>query len=270
MRIAVSNLLWTRDQDEAVAALLNRRGVDAIDIAPTRYFEDVTTASPADWRRVSRFWGDRGIAVTGMQSLLHGTTGLSIFGDAGCLQRTRAHLRTVMRIGAELGAVQLVFGSQQKRDRGPLTEDQALDSAAGFFAELAADACRLGVCLTVEPVSERYGNNFLVNHEQAAALVDRVASPGFRLTLDIGCVVLAGEDVVDVVRRHERRISHVHLAEDQLVPLHAGNPVHAVAGPAAARGLPGRVACIEALRPPEISSLDAIAQSLDIAQGHYG
>jgi D-psicose/D-tagatose/L-ribulose 3-epimerase len=270
MRIGISNLLWTRDLDDAVAGLLNRRGIDAIDVAPTRYFDDLATASTAELRAIRRFWQARGIAITGMQSLLHGTTGLSIFGDETARQRTREHLSVVFRIATQLGATQLVFGSWRNRDRGALPVAEAMDRAAEFFGDVAAEAWQHGVRLSIEPISERYGNNFLCDHDEAAQLVERVGSPGFGLTLDLGCIGLAQEDVGAIIQRHERLISHVQLAEYQLAPLSPDNPLHARAGPVVDRRLPGRVACIEALKPSDISSLDAIAQSLDVAQRHYG
>ncbi|MBA3479193.1 MAG: sugar phosphate isomerase/epimerase [Lautropia sp.] len=270
MRLGVSNLLWTRDLDEPVAALLDRRGIDTIDLAPTRYFDDPAAATPGDLRQVRGFWASRGIAITGLQALMHGTTGLNIFGDRRARRRTLEHLRVVMNIGAGLGATQLIFGSSRNRDRGALAATDAMDSAAEFFGGAATEAAGLGVCLTIEPISARYGNNFLVDHDEAARLVERVGHPAFRLTLDIGCLGLAGEDTTAVMQRHASLISHVQLAEYQLQPLSADNPLHAIAGPIVAAGLPGRVACIEALKPPDNSSIDAIAQSLDVAQLHYG
>jgi len=270
MRIGVSNLLWTPDLDEAVASLLNQRGIDSIDVAPTRYFDDLDTAPSAGLQAVRNFWRDRGITITGMQSLLHGTHGLNVFGDRETRRRTRASLRAAMRVGAELEARQLVFGSWRNRDRSPLSMEAAEDSAADFFGEVATDAARLGVCLTIEPISERYGNNFLIDHDEAARLVERVDLPSFRLTLDVGCACLAQEDFAGLVRRYERIISHVQLAEYELAPLSAANPWHEHAGPMVRGALRGRVACIEALKPPDISSLDALAQSLDVAQRHYG
>lgn len=270
MRLGVSNLLWMRDLDQAVAHLLAQRGVDAIDLVPTRYFDDAAAAPAAEWRAIRRFWNSRGIAITGMQSLLHGVAGMGIFGDRQVRLRTRDHLTAIMRLGAELGATQLVFGAWRHRDRGSLPAGDAMASAADFFGEVASEAERLGVCLTIEPISERYGNNFLVNHDEAAQLVEQVGSAACRLTLDVGCAGLAQEDIAAIVRRHEPLISHVQLAEFQLAPLDAGNPLHALAGPLVTRGLPGRVACIEALKPPDVSSVDAIAQSLDVAQRHYG
>lgn len=270
MRIGVSNLLWTRDLDADAARLLNQRGIDAIDIAPTRYFDDVATATPGELRAIRRFWQEHGIEITGMQALLHGTEGLDIFGDAPTRLRTSQHLGATLEMGAALGARQLVFGSGRNRDRGALDLDDAIERAAHFFGELAAQAARLGVCLSVEPISERYGNNFLVDHDEAARLVSRVGNAGFGLTLDIGCVAIAGEDVGEIVRKYGALIGHVQLAEYRLAPLRADNPTNALAGPVVRAALPGRVACIEALKPPDLSSLDAIAQSLDVAQAHYG
>ena len=269
MRLGVSNLLWTPDQDEAVAALLNRRGIDAIDLVPTRYVDDVAAIDTVRLHDIRRFWAARGIEIVGMQSLLHATRGLDIFGDADTRRRTAEHLRAVLRFGAEIGARQMVFGSWRNRRRGTLTAEAALDSAAAFFGEVALQAHRLGVVLAIEPISERYGNDFLLDHEEAACLVRRVGHAAFRLTLDVGCIGLAGEDPAAVVRRHGDLVSHVQLAEFELAPLRADNPLHVAAGAALAAALPGRVACIEALQPPEMSALAAVAQCLDVAQRHY-
>jgi len=269
VRIGVSNLLWTRDLDETIADLLNRRGIDAIDLVPTRYVDDVAGVTTAQLRDIASFWSGRGIEIVGMQSLLHATSGLNVFGDADARRRTTDHLRAVLRFGAEVGARQMVFGSWRNRRRGALDPGVALESAAAFFGEAAHEAQRLGVCLAIEPISVRYGNDFLVDHEEAARLVERVGHAAFRLTLDVGCIGLAGEDPAAVVQRHAHLISHVQLAEYELVPLLAGNPVHAAAGTVLSKCLPGRVACIEALKPPEMSAVDAVAQCLDVAQRHY-
>ena len=274
MRIGVSNLLWTRDHDEPVADLLNRRGIDAIDLVPTRYVDDVTTTRTAQLHGIRRFWAARGIEIVGMQSLLYATRGLDIFGDAGTRRRTAAHLEAVLRFGAEVGARQMVFGSWRNRRRGNLAADAALESAAAFFGEVAQVAARLGVILTIEPISARYGNDFLRDHDEAAELVQRVGHAAFRLTLDVGCIGLAGEDPAAVVQRHGHLVSHVQLAEFELAPLRAENPLHPAAGAALMAALPGRVACIEALQPPalqppELSAVNAVAQCLDVAQRHY-
>jgi sugar phosphate isomerase/epimerase len=269
MRVGLSNLLWPADLDPAAAALLAKHGIDSIDVAPTRYEQDIVAVAPARWREVRRWWAGRGIAITGMQSLLHGTDGLDIFGEAPVRERTAAHLRANLRIAVELGATQLVFGSWRNRLRRGLEAGPALERAAEFFGPLGEEAAALGVCLGIEPISERYGNDFLVNHDEAAALVERVSSPGFGLVFDVGCAALAGEDVAAVARRHATLVRHVQIAEFELAPLDAANPVHAVAGRALRTALAGRVASVEALAPPEMPTLEAIAQSIAVATRYY-
>lgn len=38
MRLAISNIAWEPAEDDAIASLLQRYGIDAIDIAPGKYF----------------------------------------------------------------------------------------------------------------------------------------------------------------------------------------------------------------------------------------
>ncbi|HXA47707.1 MAG TPA: sugar phosphate isomerase/epimerase, partial [Burkholderiaceae bacterium] len=81
MRLAISNIAWDAVEDETIAASLRRVGVDAIDVAPSKYFTDFAKASDEEIAGVKKWWSERGIAITGMQSLLFGTTGLNVFGS---------------------------------------------------------------------------------------------------------------------------------------------------------------------------------------------
>ena len=235
MRIGVSNLLWTRDLDETVAGPAE----------PARHRRDRHASRPAtsttspprsdgDVRAVRRFWHGRGIEIIGMQSLLHGTSGLNIFGDAGRTQANREHLRAVLRGSApRSGRAQLVFGSWRNRDRGALDADAAMESAVGFFGEVAA---RGGAPrrLPDDRADQRTLRQQLPasNHDEAARLVERVGQPG--LPADPRHRLHrpgAGEDVAAVVQRHGHLVSHVQLAESELAPLSAGNPLHAAGRP---------------------------------------
>ena len=79
MRLAISNIAWDICEDEAVAALLQQFSVDAIDIAPGKYFPELTKATGEDIAQVKAWWAERGVEITGMQALLFGTKGLNIF-----------------------------------------------------------------------------------------------------------------------------------------------------------------------------------------------
>ena len=61
MRLAISNIAWDVTEDEEVARLLQSYCVDAIDIAPGKYFPDPGKAEDAEIRRVRRWWKNKGI-----------------------------------------------------------------------------------------------------------------------------------------------------------------------------------------------------------------
>ena len=73
MRLAISNIAWDITVDEAVAELLNRYGVDAIDVAPGKYFPQPANATLEEMNAVKAWWSKRDIEITGMQALLFGT-----------------------------------------------------------------------------------------------------------------------------------------------------------------------------------------------------
>lgn len=132
MRLAISNIAWDINEDEAVATLLQRFAVDAIDIAPGKYFPEPAKATNEDIAQVKDWWAERGIEITGMQALLFGTTGLNVFGSVESQAALLTHLAAICRIGAGLGATRVVFGSPKNRDRSGLNDQEALDVAIPF------------------------------------------------------------------------------------------------------------------------------------------
>lgn len=270
MRIAISNIAWDPAEDADVAALLHDRGIDAIDVAPGKYFPDPAQATDADIAGVRRWWADRGIAITGMQALLFGTTGLNVFGPPEVQEAMLGHLGAVCRIGAGLGARRLVFGSPKNRDRGGLDDDQALAAATAFFRRLGDIARAHGVMVCLEPNPPRYGANFMTTSAETARVVEQVAHPAVRMQLDTGALAITDEDPAAVVGSHAALIGHVHASEPDLVPLGDGGADHGAAAEVLARFLPGHVVCIEMLATANEPHLAAIRRAVDVARRHYG
>ena len=269
MRLAISNIAWDRPEDAAVAELLARNGVDAIDVAPGKYFPDPAGASAADVERVRGWWADRGFGITGMQSLLFGTTGLNLFGAADVQRAMLGHLGHVCRIASGLGARRLVFGSPRNRDRGGLSEEQAVAPAVDFFRRLGDVALAHGVAICLEPNPARYGCNFMTSSAQAADVVERAAHPAIRMQLDSGTIAVNGEDPELVLARGAQLIGHVHASEPELAPLGDGGADHAAMGRLLRGVLPDHVVCIEMLTPPGDARLAVIERALRVAIRDY-
>lgn len=269
MRIAISNIAWDVAEDEAVAALLNKHGIDAIDVAPGKYFPDPKIASTADITRVREWWHQRGISITGMQALLFGTTGLNLFGSNETQTAMLTQLEAVCRIGAGLGAKKLVFGSPKNRDRSAFSDQEARDLAIAFFRRLGDMASQHGVVVCLEPTPPCYGANFMINSSETASIVTAVAHPAIRMQLDTGALTINGENAHQIIKKYTALIGHVHASEPDLVTLGDGGTDHAVVAETLRAYLPEQVVTIEMLPAKNESNLVAIERALIVAIRHY-
>lgn len=273
MKIAISNIAWDPAEDVQVAALLRRHGVGAVDLAPSKYFAQPAAARDSEIEAVRRRWSDEGMVVTGMQSLLFGTTGLNLFGPPGVQQAMLDHLQAVCRIAAGWAAAgdvpRLTFGSPRNRDRSGLDDAAAGAVAVSFFRRLGDIAQAAGVIVCLEPNPARYGANFMLTHAEAAGVVASVDHPAIRLQLDVGALTIQHEAVTDVLAAHGARVGHVHLSEPDLLPLGDADTDHAAIARALGAALPGHWATIEMLATRDEPHLAAIERAVRVACAHY-
>jgi sugar phosphate isomerase/epimerase len=269
MRLAISNIAWDTVHDEAMAALLQRHGVDAIDIAPSKYFPRVAEAQAGDITAVRAWWADRGIEITGMQALLFGTTGLNVFGEPAVQRALLQHLGEVCRIGGVLGAPRLVFGSPRNRDRSGLTDEATREIATDFFRQLGDIAAAQDVIVCLEPNPTRYGANFMTHSAETAAVVRAVNHPAIRMQFDAGALTMNGESPAQVLATCAGLIGHVHASEPDLLPLGDGSTDHGAMAAALRQYLPAHTVCIEMLSAKGEAPLASIDRAVAAAVLHY-
>lgn len=269
MRLAISNIAWDASEDEGIADLLISYGVDAIDIAPGKYFPDPAKATDEEIARVKRWWEERGIEITGMQALLFGTAGLNVFGTHGVQEAMLQHLATVCRIGAGLGATRLVFGSPKNRDRNGLSDELVIEIAIPFFRRLGDIAQSYGVVICLEPNPPCYGANFMTTSAETAEVVRRVAHQAIRMQLDTGALAINGEDPASVLLNNMMLVGHIHASEPDLVPLGDGGTDHAKVAACLRQRLPQHIVSIEMLATKNEPHLVSIERALGVAIRHY-
>lgn len=269
MRLAISNIAWDTTEDEAVAALLQNFAVDAIDIAPGKYFPEPAKATNGDISQVKDWWAERGIEITGMQALLFGTTGLNVFGSAESQTALLAHLAAVCRIGAGLGATRVVFGSPKNRDRYGLSDQEALDMGIPFFRQLGDIAQACGVTICLEPNPTCYGANFMTTSMETAQVVKCVAHPAIQMQLDTGALTINRENPLALLHDCAALIGHVHASEPDLLPLGDGGTEHGKMANALSQYLPTHVVSIEMVATKDESHVASIERAIRVAKQYY-
>ena len=222
MRLAVSNIAWAAEEQDAILAARPGMGVAGLEIAPTMIWPGWEGAVPAAARDLRRRLEGQGLAVPALQAILFARPELRVFGDATGLVE---HVARVAELAGVLGAGVMVFGSPRNRLRGDLAPAAAMDAAVPVFRAMAAACQAAGTILGIEANPQEYGGDFLTRWREAAALVERVGHPGVVLHLDTACTALAGEDPVEAAAACAGRIGHFHVSAPQLGPVEAGGAI---------------------------------------------
>lgn len=270
MRISFSNIAWDPEEDEQVAKVLGRYAIEAIDVAPPKYFSNVAVASDADVAKVRQKWADHGIQIVGMQALMFGTTGLNIFGDLSSRQAMLTHLEHVARIGAGLGAHRLVFGSPKNRDRIGVSDAEADAIAFEFFDRLGDVAAQYGVTFCIEPNPSAYNCNFLTTTGDTALFVRRLAHRAIRMQLDLGALSMNDEDPQTTVAEVSPVVGHIHISEPNLVPVgDLGTNHFGLAHVLSQNGFSDAWAAIEMVATKNESHIISIERACQVVVGAY-
>ena len=225
MNYSVSNIAWPLADDLAAYVMLGEQAIRHLEIAPPRFWPDLSKVSESDARRRAQEIDERGLQVCSFQALLFGRPELQVLGDNGgreCLD----YLRAICQLAGWMGAGAMVFGSPKNRLRGTLSRAEALKRAVDFFRFVGDTAVENGTVLCVEPNPAGYGGDFLLTTEEVAELVYQVDSPGVRLNLDMGELIMNEADVTRCVTDYLPLAGHFHASEPMLAPFNVKTAAH--------------------------------------------
>lgn len=225
MKLCVSNIAWSQAQDASAMELLASLGVDRLELAPTRWWPDLSIVTDEQIGAVQQIWTRFGIRAVAFQAVLFGRPELSVFQPA-TRDTCRSYLAAVITLASRMGVTSIVFGSPKNRLRGARSSAEVLPEAVQFFRALGQQAAGQDVRLCFEPNPVEYGADFGCTLEESAVLVDAVGSPGFCLNVDAGAICLNREDPEVAIARAGNKIGHFHISEPFLGSFSEGRSDH--------------------------------------------
>jgi sugar phosphate isomerase/epimerase len=216
VKLAVSNIAWTADEEPEVAELLQELGVRYVEIAPTKVWDDPIHATDDQIAKYLDFWKKHDIEVVAFQSMLFSRPDLKIFESTENRSETLVYLKDFIALAGKMRTGVMVFGSPKNRQRGNMPAEEAQRIAKEFFTELGDESQKQGVYFCIEPNAPQYACDFITTAQEGIDLVGAANNPGFGLHLDIACMALAGDDITKSITDAAPLLRHFHMSAPQL------------------------------------------------------
>ena len=216
MKLAISNIAWTPEENERVIEVIQNHGIAGIEVAPTLLFAKPGEVGVEEAVRVREFWKGKGLSLVAMQALLFGHPELVIFKDEESRDLTATYLAKMIALAGHLGVKALVFGSPANRKIDGLAAHKVREISRTFFRKLATVATQHNTTFCIEPNAAAYGCDFITNTSEAVELVRDVDHPGFKVHLDAGVMTLNGESYEGVLEKAIPFLGHFHISEPHL------------------------------------------------------
>lgn len=77
------------------------------------------------------------------------------------------------------------------------------------FLDLAQPA---KITLLIEPISDFYGNNFLINHFEVIEFINKINSPNLKLLIDTGNLDYFKNDINTFLKKNLNQCKHIHIS----------------------------------------------------------
>lgn len=212
MKLAISNIAWTDEQDATMYEQMKRIGFEGLEIAPTRIFpqnpyDDLNRAG--NWQQELK--NKYGFCVPSMQSIWFGRQE-KIFGSDMEREQLVFYTKKAIDFAQVIGCRNLVFGCPRNR---VVPEGMPKEFANPFFAELGAYAASKAVCIGMEANPPMYHTNYINDTKSALELIRQLGGNGIGLNLDVGTMI-CNREAVEVLEGSASVITHVHISEPGL------------------------------------------------------
>jgi D-psicose/D-tagatose/L-ribulose 3-epimerase len=194
---------------------IHKAGYDGIEIAPFTLAERPTLVTSNQRRECRDIMASEGLQFVGLHWLMVSPKGLQVTApDADLRARSWQHIRDLVDLCADLGPNGvMVFGSPKQRETtGGATRVDATQNFIDGLAGVAPHAASRGVTILVEALPTNQCD-VITTLEEAAGIVEQIASPAVRTMFDVHNAVDEVEPHDALVDRHFDLIRHVHVNE---------------------------------------------------------
>ena len=262
MKLSISNIAWSREQDESVYFAMKQNGFTGLEIAPTRWFPEAPYEHIGDaWKKASCLKKEYGFQIVSLQSIWYGKTE-NIWTSEEEREELEKYTKKAVDFASALECGNLVFGCPKNRNRPEGADETEI---IHFFGRLADYAGARHTVVSLEANPPIYQTNYLNRTTDALELVKSVGKAGIGINLDVGTMISNGESIRSLEEIWPY-INHVHVSEPYLKPIQKRSLHAELAGALRDHGYQGYVS----VEMSNENDADLVVKTMEYIAGVFG
>ena len=213
MKLSISNIAWSKENDEEMYEYISKAKFDAIEIAPTRIIEQNPYTHLEEAKKFAQNLKEKyNLNISSMQSIWFGKQE-KIFNSPEERKELIKYSKSAIDFAKAIECKNLVFGCPKNRVINDINKEYQI--ALDFFSEIGDYAKINNVKFSIEPNPTIYNTNFITKTEEAFDIVKKINNEGIAVNLDIGTMIQNNENI-DILQNNIKYINHVHISEPNL------------------------------------------------------
>jgi sugar phosphate isomerase/epimerase len=217
MKFGICNETFKDWKLEDIFGYCARIGYDAVEVAPYTLAKYVTDIPSTERTRIRESAARAGIAISGIHWVLVQAEGMYLTSpEAATRERTANYFCDLADFCADIGGRVIVVGSPKQRSLLPgVTAADAWTWATDVFRPAVKTAERRGVTICFEPLPLE-DTNFINTAADAVRFTRQLASPSFKVILDVRAMSHEGKPVPQIIRETQGHFAYVHANDKNL------------------------------------------------------
>lgn len=210
MKLSISNIAWDKEKDEEMYDCISQKGFDAIEIAPTRIFENNPYENLDEAKKFAEdIMQKYNLKISSMQSIWYGKQE-KIFENEEERNTLLEYTKRAIDFASAIKCNNLVFGCPKNRN---IKSENDYEIAIDFLNRIGDYAREKNTIFAIEPNPTIYNTNFINTTKEALDIVKRINNDGIKVNMDLGTILQNEESLEEI---DFDKINHIHISEPNL------------------------------------------------------
>ena len=214
MKLLISNIAWTYDENIKMAKLLNKKKIELLEFAPDILLKKDYTKK--NLLLTKKFWHLKNIKLYSMQSILNEINNAYLFGTTNQKKIFYNEIRKKITLAKKLGTKVIVFGSPTSRKIFK-NKKASLDILAHeMFKKISLLCEKHKIIFCLEANAKIYKTKYLTHTSDAINLAKKINNNYFKINLDLGTIIANKENFNNIIKKNLDLIGYVQISSPQL------------------------------------------------------